>query len=240
MGFFKNKNELETLGFSVINDIYSNEEVEQITSLIEHSCSESDNFLKSEDLYAIRQFVKEIPEIKNLIFNQKLKKVISDIGDDNFFIIKSIYFDKPETSNWFVSYHQDLTISVDRKEAVEDFRGWTTKNNQFAVQPSLDILENIFTVRIHLDETNKENGALKVIDKSHLKKIYRPENINFETEKETFCDVQKGGIMLMKPLLLHGSNRTKNKKRRRVIHIEFSSKVLPNNLNWSEYSPINN
>ncbi len=101
-------------------------------------------------------------------------------------------------------------------------------------------MENIITIRIHLDDTDENNGALKVIDKSHLKEIYRPETINWETETESVCNVKSGGIMLMKPLLLHSSSRTKNNKRRRVIHIEFSNKVLPDQLNWSEYSSIKN
>ncbi|MNS15743.1 Phytanoyl-CoA dioxygenase (PhyH) [compost metagenome] len=103
----------------------------------------------------------------------------------------------------------------------------------------MDILENIFTIRIHLDDTDENNGALKVIDGSHLKKIFRPETINYANEKEIFCNVEAGGIMLMKPLLLHGSNRTSNQKRRRVIHIEFSNKVLPELIKWSESTQIN-
>jgi ectoine hydroxylase-related dioxygenase (phytanoyl-CoA dioxygenase family) len=154
-------------------------------------------------------------------------------------VVKSIYFDKPEKSNWFVSYHQDLTISVDKKTETEGFGPWTVKQNQFAVQPILAILENIFTIRIHLDDTDENNGALKVINKSHAKSIYRPENIDWSIENETICNVNSGGIMLMKPLLLHGSNRTQNNKKRRVIHIEFSSMSLPENLNWSEYSTLN-
>jgi ectoine hydroxylase-related dioxygenase (phytanoyl-CoA dioxygenase family) len=148
--------------------------------------------------------------------------------------VKSIYFDKPETSNWYVSYHQDLTISVDKKLELENFGPWTTKQNQFAVQPPIDILENIFTIRIHLDNTDEKNGALKVVPKSHLKQLYRPETINWTTETETICNVKGGGIMIMKPLLLHSSSRTTNNKKRRVIHIEFSNQQLPTGLNWSE------
>lgn len=59
-----------------------------------------------------------------------------------------------------------------------------------------------FTIRIHLDETNSENGALKVIEKSHSKGIYRPETIDWKTEKESICSVNKGGIMIMKPLFI--------------------------------------
>jgi hypothetical protein len=38
----------------------------------------------------------------------------------------------------------------------------------------------------------------------------------------------------MRPLLLHASNRTTNNKARKVIHIEFSSAELPENIKWSE------
>jgi ectoine hydroxylase-related dioxygenase (phytanoyl-CoA dioxygenase family) len=102
------------------------------------------------------------------------------------------------------------------------------------VQPPIDILEDNFTLRIHLDDTNADNGALKVISRSHLKNICRPEVIDWTIEKEQICAVKAGGLMLMRPLLLHGSNRTINNNRRRVIHIEFSRKELTANLNWSE------
>lgn len=133
-----------------------------------------------------------------------------------------------------MAYHQDLTISVDQKLQLEGFGPWTTKQNQFAVQPLQNILENIYTIRIHLDDTDENNGALKVIPGSHAKGIYRPETIDWTIETEKICNVDKGGIMIMKPLILHGSNRTTNGKRRRVIHIEFSDRELPDGLNWSE------
>lgn len=239
MAIDKAKTTLDELGFSVVNDVYSESEIKQIADFINGLDTSKPIFRKTDDLFAIRQFVKEFPEIKPLLFNANLKKIIWEIGGDHCFIVKSIYFDKPEKSNWFVSYHQDLTISVDKKIETEGFGPWTVKQNQFAVQPTLAILENIFTIRIHLDDTDENNGALKVIDRSHAKAIYRPETINWNTEKETICNVNSGGIMLMKPLLLHGSNRTQNNKKRRVIHIEFSSMPLPGNLNWSEYSTLN-
>ncbi|WP_460471844.1 phytanoyl-CoA dioxygenase family protein [Emticicia fontis] len=105
---------------------------------------------------------------------------------------------------------------------------------QFAVQPPLAILKDNFTIRIHLDDTDEGNGALRVIPQSHLKGIYRPETIDRNVESETSCSVQKGGIMFIKPLLLHASNRTINQRKRRVIHIEFSRSQLPANLHWSE------
>lgn len=234
------RNELAENGFSVVNSVYSTEEIAEIENLIEQLDTSNPIFRKTDDLFAIRQFIKEVPEIKKLIFNNRLTEIIRSIGGNNTFIVKSIYFDKPEKSNWFVSYHQDLTISVDEKKEVAGFTNWTRKHKQFAVQPTNEILENIFTVRIHLDDTDAENGALKILDKSHLKSVFRIDQLDFSKENEIICDVGAGGIMLMRPLLFHGSNKTTNNKNRRVIHIEFSNKILPQDLQWAEYSSIFN
>lgn len=233
--------ELNTKGFTIIDNVFTESEIENLISLIENATknkTESTTFRKSQDLFAIRQFHKEIPETLNSIFNQNLKNIIENTFGKGYFITKSIYFDKPEKSNWFVAYHQDLTISVNKKIEIENFENWTVKQNQFAVQPPVAILEQNFTIRIHMDTTTKDNGALKVINNSHSKGILRVENLDMENE--TICEIEKGGIMIMRPLLFHASNKTTNNERRRVIHIEFSNQQLPNGLNWSEKDFIRN
>jgi len=227
--------EIQELGFSVVDHVFTEQEVEDILAAINRADSTKETFRKSDDLFAIRQFLKEVPETIGLIFNNKLKHIVKEVFGEDYFLVKSIYFDKPETSNWFVSYHQDLTISVNQKVEIAGFGPYTNKHKQFAVQPPLDILESNFTIRIHLDYTNEENGALKVITDSHSKGIYRPETINWNIEKEMSCNVERGGVMIMKPLLLHSSGRTSNNQKRRIIHLEFSNKILPKELKWSEY-----
>ena len=236
-------NEINSEGFTIINNVYSDNEIEKLISLIENiteNSTENSTFRKSQDLFAIRQFHKEIPETIPYIFNENLKDILESNFGKGYFITKSIYFDKPEKSNWFVAYHQDLTISVDKKVEIENFGNWTIKQNQFSVQPPKEILEDNFTIRIHIDKTTKDNGALKVINNSHSKGILRIENLNFEKEKETICEVEEGGVMIMKPLLFHASNKTTNNQRRRVIHIEFSKKQLPKGLEWSEKTIVEN
>lgn len=228
------KSEVAKNGFAVIENIYTEDERRNIINAIEGADTSGDTFRKSANLFAIRQFVKEIPQALPLIFNENLRQVISEIFGQDYFIVKSIYFDKPGGSNWFVAYHQDLTISVDKKTDVEGYGPWTVKQNQFAVQPPLDILENIFTIRIHLDDTDANNGALRVVPGSQAKGIYRPETIDWQKETEATCSVPAGGLMIMKPLLLHSSGRTVNNENRRVIHIEFSNRQLAAPLQWAE------
>ncbi|MDF2515442.1 MAG: phytanoyl-CoA dioxygenase [Sphingobacterium sp.] len=229
-----NKNKIKKDGFTIIKDVFSNNEIRELARLIEQTDQSRDSFRHSSDLFAVRQLIKEIPNLNTGIFNNNLRAIISQLFGSDYFIVKSIYFDKPETSNWYVSYHQDLTISVLKKVNTEGFSNWTVKQKQYAVQPPLEILENIVTIRIHLDDTDAENGALNIIPGSHNKGVYRPETIDWTSEREENCPVPAGGIMIMKPLLLHSSKRTSNNKRRRVIHIEFANIELPNNLHWAE------
>jgi len=226
--------EVRKNGFTVIDDIYTKIEVAELISLIDKADQSNSTFRKTNDLFAIRQFLKEIPEIKPLIFTRGFIELIKNLFGDEYFVVKSIYFDKPEQSNWFVAWHQDLTISVDKKIELQGYNSWTRKHNQFAVQPTIEILKDNFTVRIHLDKTTANNGALKVLPGSHLKNIYRPENIDWSVEREEICNVNRGGIMIMRPLLMHASDRTTNDEKRRVIHIEFSRAKLPAEVNWSE------
>ena len=221
-----------TDGFAVIDDVFSEVEIKRILTEIQLINTDHPTFRKSNDLFAIRQFLKEVPTVIPSIFSEKMNELIAGVFGEDYFVVKSIYFDKPEQSNWFVAYHQDLTISVDKKLDIEEFGPWTVKQDQFAVQPPVSILEKNFTIRIHLDNTDSANGALKVKPGSHRKGIVRSDS---EREGEVFCNVKSGAVMLMSPLLLHASNRTTNSKRRRVIHIEFSNQSLPDGLSWSEY-----
>ena len=232
------KSQLSKNGFIIIENILSYDKIEEVISKINPTNTSNPSFRKSSDLYAIRQFLKAIPEVADLVLNNKLITIIEQLFGEGYFLTRSIYFDKPESSNWFVAWHQDLTISTDKKLEINNYGPWTIKQNQYGVQPPVEILESNFTVRIHLDDTNETNGALKVIPGSHLKGIYRPEIIDWSKETETICNVPKGGIMIMRPLLLHSSARSGSGMRRRVIHLEFSNQKLAEGLNWVEYRDL--
>jgi len=104
------KDNLAKKGFSIVDGIYNDAEIDSILSCIENADQTNATFRKSADLFAIRQVVKEIPKILPLVFNNNLKNLISDILGNDYFIVKSIYFDKPENSNWYVAYHCRLPL----------------------------------------------------------------------------------------------------------------------------------
>ncbi|GGG39083.1 phytanoyl-CoA dioxygenase [Dokdonia pacifica] len=229
---------LEKQGYFILDDVYSISEIQQITTHVDQASQNSEGFLKTNDLFAVRQLLKNIPKLKEVLFNTHLISLLSTIYKTKYFLTKAIYFDKPPTSNWFVPYHQDLSISVNQKIDTPNYKNWTYKKGQYGVQPPLKVLENSTAIRIHLDDTTLENGALKVIPTSHSKGIIRTDLKDWDINTEKIGNVKKGGAMLMKPLTLHASNRTTNGKRRRVIHLEFCDQKLESPLEWLEYHSL--
>jgi ectoine hydroxylase-related dioxygenase (phytanoyl-CoA dioxygenase family) len=135
-----------------------------------------------------------------------------------------------------VAMHRDLTIAVTEKQDVAGYGPWSVKPGQFAVQPPLPLLRDNFTIRIHLDDTTADNGALSVVPGSHKSEYTTHQSI--DTVNRVYCPVGKGGIMLMRPMLLHASGRTVNGQPRRVVHIEFSRTTLPYPLQWAEKTEL--
>jgi ectoine hydroxylase-related dioxygenase (phytanoyl-CoA dioxygenase family) len=86
-----------------------------------------------------------------------------------------------------------------------------------------------------LDDCDETNGALRVIPKSHQKGVISMKDFRLEDYPEPVtCSVPEGGVMLMKPLILHASNKSTSKRNRRVIHLEFSDMALHCGLDWRE------
>lgn len=192
----------------------------------------------TSDVHSIRNLFHELSELKKLALNENLLKILKII-DPDLFLTKAIYFDKTPDSNWYVTWHQDIVINVSEKIETEGFSGWTKKYGVHGVIPPDSFLKSTVTVRIHIDDADESNGALRVIPGSQNKKLNDNE-INLITQNSIahICEVEACGIQIMKPLLLHASSKATTQKHRRVIHLEFNSKNLPNGLEWAERSDV--
>lgn len=150
--------------------------------------------------------------------------------------VRSILFDKTPQENWPVLWHQDLTIAVREHHECDGYGPWSVKEETPHVQPPLALLERMVTMRLHLDDTPAENGALKVVPGSHRLGRIRSEQIPGLTgDSVVTCVCQAGDILLMSPLLLHSSSRSMSPQHRRVIHVEFAPcDALDPRLEWYE------
>jgi hypothetical protein len=230
--------ELQACGSCIVEHVFSDDELERICSVIQQAETSSVSFRKSTGLFAIRGLLQELPELKPLLWTSRLQRLVAELGGSDFFCTKAIFFDKPADSNWAVNWHQDLMISVKGQVQVEHFGPWSSKKGWITVQPSLELLENILTLRIHLDDCREQNGALKVVPGSHRQGIIKATDIEGIIHRPKVCSLSRGGVLAMKPLLLHASGKNRSELPRRVIHLEFSSLELPNGLEWREREEI--
>ncbi len=227
--------QLATAGYATVPALYSAAEVAALLACIEAAPTAGPNFRRSQDVFAIRNLLGEVPALWPLLATPALRGLLGELFPAGCHLTKAIYFDKPAGSNWLVAWHQDLMINVDRRAAdLPDFGPWTAKAGWVAVQPPVAVLENTITLRLHLDDCDTTNGALKVVPGSHLGGVVPAENIATHTAAATVCAVPAGGGMLMKPLLLHASSRSTSRRPRRVVHLEFSAAELPDGLAWRE------
>lgn len=164
-----------------------------------------------------------------------MKLVTAHLGPDAQ-PVRAIFFDKTPASNWLVPWHQDLTIAVSSKVETPGFGPWSVKNGIPHVQPPVALLAQMITVRLHLDDCDASNGALRVLPGSHQGGRLDPDQISAAraAAKEVLCEAAAGDALLMRPLLLHASSKSVTDRRRRVLHIEYCSGRLPEGLAWHD------
>ena len=226
--------QLAAAGHATLPALYTPAEVSALLACVENAPAAGPNFRRSQDVFAIRNLLGELPELWPLLLTPALRGVLTDLFPVGCHLTKTIYFDKPAGSNWLVAWHQDLMINVVSRADATGYGPWTAKAGWVAVQPPAAVLENTVTVRVHLDDCDATNGALKVVPGSHRQGVVPAECIARQTATATVCAVPAGGAMLMKPLVLHASSRSTSARPRRVIHLEFSAEELPAGLAWRE------
>jgi len=221
-------------GFAVLPDVYAPPEVAALLRTVEQAPVSGPNFRRSQEVFAIRDLLGEVPALWPLLDTVALRQLLRTLFPAGCQLVKAIYFDKPAGSNWLVAWHQDLMINVNQRVEAPGFGPWTSKPEGVSVQPPAAVLENVVTLRLHLDACDATNGALKVVPGSHRRGVVPAAAIAALTPEAAICAVPAGGVMLMKPLLLHASNRSTSPRPRRVMHLEFASVELPAGLSWRE------
>ncbi len=150
--------------------------------------------------------------------------------------MRAIYFDKSPEANWLVPWHQDLTLALQARVEMPGFGPWSVKDGVPHVQPPVELLQQMLTIRLHLDDTDQTNGALRVLPGSHrLGRLSAAQIRDFRSgQAETLCVAAAGDALLMRPLILHASGRSTSLHHRRVLHIEYAAFTLPTELAWHE------
>ena len=96
----------------------------------------------------------------------------------------------------------------------------------YAIAPA-SALATIVAVRVHLDDSTEVNGPLRVLPGTHTSGVLANAEIHRLSGIVTpvTCMALAGGVVAMRPLVVHGSSKASDDKPRRVLHIEYAASV---------------
>jgi ectoine hydroxylase-related dioxygenase (phytanoyl-CoA dioxygenase family) len=104
---------------------------------------------------------------------------------------------------------------------------WSVKQGVVYAHAPAPALEKVLALRIHLDDSTLENGPLRILPGTHEMGVLSDDSIQQATTQitATECVVPRGGILAMRPLVVHASSKSQIPKPRRVLHIEYAASL---------------
>jgi hypothetical protein len=220
-------------GFALVPSAISEEHLDQLLLTLEQESDSSASIARKSGTYAIRHLLR-VAAVQEFAKSAEVRWLAQAVIGDQAFPVRAMLLDKIEGANWYVAWHQDLTIAVKSRIDTEGYGPWSVKAGVQHVQPPASILEQMIALRIHFDDCLEDNGALKFVPGSHRRGVLDQSEIDRLKQTETItCSANRGSVLIMHPMILHSSSRSKSPLHRRVLHIEYAATNLDNGLEWA-------
>lgn len=230
--------QLTSSGYTMLDSIFAYRETSSVAGRLSTTLQQCDDpsVLRSRGkVYGSRNLIATFPAVLEIPKHPRLARFITTVLGMDAGMVRALFFDKSPDRSWSLPWHRDRTIAVKCNEMPTQLFGKpTVKAGVPHVEAPESLLENMLTLRVHLDAMVPENGPLSVIPRSHL--------LDQEADQPPVAiRADVGDVLAMRPLLLHSSSNSQqgNNMHRRVIHLEFASCVqLPDNYEWYSFNPI--
>ena len=233
MGRLMNAEEFENSGFAVVDRVIDQHQVKRLIDAV--NSHEGNNGHENDPRqYAMRNLLR-LSKVRELANSQPIRSIVDAFLRPGARVVRGLLFDKTPEANWKVAWHQDLSIAVRERRESSGYGPWSIKAGVHHVQPPAKILENMLTIRLHLDDCGIDNGPLRVIPGSHAHGVLDAQQVERLREQPAhICVVGAGGALVMRPLILHASSSASAPRHRRVIHLEYAAIELSGGLEWAE------
>ena len=207
----------EDKGFDIVPRVFGTGEVDHILAA-----------LPARDARRARAGSRHLlstPAINSLASDPRLLEIAASFLGQHAVPFRATLFDKSDARNWLVVWHQDTALPIRHTRDVPGWGPWSVKAGiAYAHAPTV-ALSQVVALRIHLDDSNAANGPLRVLPRTHRLGVLTDEAVRQYAMHmaPVDCLVGRGGILAMKPLLIHASSKSTSRVPRRVIHVEYAS-----------------
>jgi ectoine hydroxylase-related dioxygenase (phytanoyl-CoA dioxygenase family) len=207
-------------GFAILPSVLDRSDIDRLTEK-----------LNSEPLPRSRAGMRHAlkhPAILEVARDRLLVTIATEILGDEPFPFRATLFDKSAASNWLVVWHQDTALPLRERREVAGWGPWSIKEGVNYAHAPAGALEGVVALRLHLDDSAADNGPLRILPGTHNSGVLTDEAIHELSARVTpvDCLISRGGILAMRPLIVHASSKSKSDQPRRVLHIEYAASVF--------------
>ena len=124
-------------------------------------------------------------------------------------------------------WHQDTALPLQERREIPGWGPWSVKEGVNYAQAPASALSQVLALRVHLDDSTAENGPLRVLPGTHTLGVLTDESLHDLSTRIAAADclVPRGGLLAMRPLIVHASSKSQSEAPRRVLHIEYASSM---------------
>ena len=210
---------VEEAGYEIVDDVLREEEcVAIIERLAEPGVERS---------RAGARHLLALPAIARLANDERLLSMVRATLGDGAIPFRVTLFDKSADANWSVAWHQDTALPLRERFEAPGWGPWSTKGGVSYAHAPAAALERILAVRVHLDASTPSNGPLRVVPGSHRLGVLSDDDVAAiaHSTPAAECLIKRGGVLVMRPLLIHSSTRATSPAPRRVLHVEYAESL---------------
>jgi hypothetical protein len=170
--------------------------------------------------------VLALPAVRSLAEDPRLRRLADAfVGTARPF--RATLFEKSASANWLVVWHQDTALPLEAHADARSWGPWSIKAGVHYAHAPAEALASVVALRVSLDPSTEMNGPLRVVPGSHRAGRLDGEAAIHEAVRAAMpvtCTVGAGGVVAMRPLVLHASSKSTSAEPRRVLHIEYASR----------------
>jgi ectoine hydroxylase-related dioxygenase (phytanoyl-CoA dioxygenase family) len=209
-------NDTTAQGFTVIEAVLDGTEVAELARTLK-----TPEFDRSR---AGARHLMNHPAVSAVATDPRLVAIARRFLGETAIPYKATLFDKSPARNWLVAWHQDTALPLCERREIPEWGPWSTKAGVTYALAPVSALSQVVALRLHLDDSRPDNGPLRVLPGTHTLGLLTESKIaRLTTEVPAVdCIAPAGGVVAMRPLIVHASSKAESDLPRRVLHIEYA------------------